>query len=139
MSKRQDWAKTMRAEEILAGAETKLAFHKERLKFWEEQDAQTRVTIRESGISVNESLAAKTYGVMKMSTANSNFRAPSVTIDPELEDQLQECFHKKQQHIIKIREYESWIEFLKGDHGPLTLEIADFLFFFESNAALEDQ
>jgi hypothetical protein len=146
MSKRQEWTKTMKATDILVGANNKLEFHKGRLKFWQEQDTIVREEIKSSGIYVSESLAASPrgaavggMGIQKFSQTNNSYRAPSVSIDPELETQLQECFNKQYQHTAKVREYESWIEFLSGDHSPIVMEIADYLFFFEKTTEFEDQ
>ena len=80
--------------------------------------------IRESGIEINESLAALTY-------STTSAMSPKIKVNETLQKQLLECHNKIQQHQQAADEYEGWIQVLKGNLDlNLKLTQADWLYFF---------
>lgn len=80
--------------------------------------------VAESGIEVKDSVASS------YSNVKGNF-GPEITIDATLQRELTECQQKIMEHHRFIKEYEGWIQVLKGNpESRLDLEHDDYLYFF---------
>lgn len=127
--KREEWVFQFPANEILAAAQKKRDFHAERRDWWENQRHNVMLSIKSSGITIDESMATE---ILK---SYSNIgRQPSVRIDPEMLADLQECNSKITEHRQKYASYVSFVSLLQSQGNTmLPMNKDDWLFFFSEN------
>lgn len=121
--KRHEWQFHYSAADLKTAAEKKVEFHTQRLAFWEGKQAEVMGKIKESGLVINESVAAH--------YSNKSGRTTKVEIDEKLEEDLQECCSKVNEHKNKLKDYEGWVEVMKAQGAEsYELNADDWLFFF---------
>lgn len=93
---------------------------------WEAEYQKVLVKIKESGISVEESL-----GRSLSNNTSAYGRGPDVNIDATLRTDLIECHNRIAIHDKAAEEYEAWAAVMKaqGDRR-VTLTHADWMYFF---------
>lgn len=124
MSLRDRWEFEFTASKLAEGATAKKSHHEDRLKFWEESKAKVMADVKEGGIEVNESMANQ------YSNKSASFE-PQVMVRNDLQTRLTECHRKLQEHSGKVREYDGWIQVLKGNpESRMKLNSDDYLYFF---------
>ncbi len=123
--KRKEWQFEYNTKQVLGAARAKANHHAERLKWWEGQQAEVMAKMRESGIEISQSLA------MQYGQTQANF-APNVSIKPDVQRELNECFQKISEHKSKQADYACWVEILSAtnDGHNLSLDHDDWLHFF---------
>jgi hypothetical protein len=124
---RQNWKFRYKVTDIQAAVDLKIDKHTKKLKWWEDKKAETMTKVKETGIGVQDSVAAS-YSNTK------GFMGARVVIDETLQAELTECHNKIMDHYDRLNEYKAWGEVLKGttaDTAPvLELDHSDYLFFF---------
>jgi|HubBroStandDraft_4_1064222.scaffolds.fasta_scaffold99963_2 hypothetical protein len=131
MSKRNEWKFMRKAQDILSGADSKLAHHKSRLEFWVSMKAETLTKIKEDGLEISDSLAAGVWGAGVQQLSNAANRGAQVLVRAEYQNDLNECHAKINEHQHKIQSYSSWVQFLSGPTPvEVEMDIDDHLFFF---------
>lgn len=123
---RADWLIHLDAKKILAAAKTKQKHHTERLDIWKKAQTITEDKILKEGVSIDRSVLED---LGKMSYSNSG-RSPQAVIRDDLLRDLTEASSKIHEHQGKLREFDSWVEFLEFAEGELSLNLADYLYFF---------
>lgn len=122
MSNRQEWKFSYQASKLLDASKAKLAFHTDRLDWWEKKKTEVLETVKAEGLEIDESVA--------LGYSNSG-RSTSVNIRNDLLRDLNECVSKIEEHKSKVKVYDSWIQVLssQGD-ASFDLHQDDWLFFF---------
>lgn len=122
---RKAWNFPYAADKLLDAARAKVAFHKDRLKWWEGKKQEVLALIRAEGIEIDESVAAgEGYG-------KSYTRQETVMIRNDLREDLEEVQAKVKEHRGKIADYGAWAEVLASQGGSkFDLHQEDWLFFF---------
>lgn len=111
------WEFECPSHRVLEGAIRQKTFRLSRVEWWKEAKEKVMAEIRESGIEINESIAA----MLNYST----------TVRDDLQRKLAECHRKIQEHQQAADEYEGWIQVLRANPGQrLKLTQADWLYFF---------
>jgi len=124
LGNREEWEFEYPSSQVLQGATQQKEFRLSRVQWWKEAKEKVMAEIRESGIEINESLAALTY-------STTSAMSPKIKVNETLQKQLLECHNKIQQHQQAADEYEGWIQVLKGNLDlNLKLTQADWLYFF---------
>ena len=124
LGNREEWEFEYSSSQVLQGATQQKEFRLSRVQWWKEAKEKVMAEIRESGIEINESLAALTY-------STTSAMSPKIKVNETLQKQLLECHNKIQQHQQAADEYEGWIQVLKGNLDlNLKLTQADWLYFF---------
>lgn len=122
---RDEWEFEFTASKLVEATKVKIAHHAERLKWWEEAKAKVMAEVKESGIEVDEGMAA----VANYSTTTN--RGPQVMVRYDLQNKLSECHHKIREHQGKLAEYTGWEQVLAGNaESRLKLNSDDYLYFF---------
>ncbi len=127
------WTHTFSSGKVLDAAKAKLTYHTGRRDWWKAKKEETIAKIRSEGINVSESIVEQ-LGKMGYSTSNNSRGGVSVTIDPELQQDLQETITKISLHEKNMAEYATWIGFLEPMHNDKELSLThdDYLFFFSA-------
>lgn len=121
---REEWVFEYSSNQVLQGANQQKEFRLSKVQWWKAAKEKVMAEIRESGIEINESLAALTY-------STTSAMSPKIKVNETLQKQLLECHNKIQQHQQAADEYEGWIQVLKGNLDlNLKLTQADWLYFF---------
>ena len=102
---RNEWVCELSVAEILEAAKEKLKWHKDRLDFWTETREKTEAQIKNSGLTIEKSVAAG---------YSTTGRPPSVSIDSAMLADLNECNTKIAEHKNKEFGYASWVQFLSS-------------------------
>lgn len=124
---RGEWEFEYTAAKVADGAEAQKAFRESRVTWWRDQYAKTMAKIRESGVKVDESLAAQLSAVANTTA----YRGPSVTIDATLQEDLTEAHQKIEFHSGLVAEYDGWSQVLRANpEQRVKLTQADWLYFF---------
>jgi len=122
--KRNEWTFEYTASKLAEAAIVKRDAHAKKLTWWEEKKQATMKKIGESGISVQDSVAAS------YSNTKGAF-GPEITIDATLQRDLTECQSKIMEHHKLIQSYDGWQQVLSANgEARLALEHDDYLFFF---------
>ena len=125
--KRDEWEFTYTAIKLAEGAKAQREFRTSRVAWWTEAKAQLMAEIRESGLEVNESIAAQAN---YLSTATRAI-APTINVRQDLQQKLAECHSKIQSHQQAAAEYDGWVQVLEANpENRLALTQADWLYFF---------
>jgi hypothetical protein len=126
---RDKWNFSYRVDAILDGAVRKLAHHKARLRWWENQKDEIMARIKSEGIEIDESLAA---GGARAMLSNSYGRNPTVQIRNDFVNDLGECVGKIREHRNRTDDYSAWVQVLEAQKPDMMHEMThdDWLFFF---------
>jgi hypothetical protein len=125
--KRDEWEFEYTASKLAEGAQAQKAFRLSRVEWWTEAKAKVMAEVKESGLEVNESIAAQA-SVMSNSTYGV---APTINVRQDLQKKLAECHSKIQSHQQAAAEYDGWVQVLSANpESRLKLTQADWLYFF---------
>jgi hypothetical protein len=124
--KRNEWQFPYTAAQVAEGARLQREFRRSRVAWWADEKAKVLAEIRESGLEINESIAATISNYTSQQPGG-----PQVMIRPELQRKLAECHAKIQSHQQAADEYAGWIDVLK-DRPSMSLQLThmDWLYFF---------
>lgn len=126
---RLEWKFTRLGGELAEAAQRQLDRRRERLEYWREKKGEVMAKIRESGIDINESMAAQIQNYS--STQFGNRQAATVTIDEQMLEDLNECLDKIKTHDGAVRDYTAWVQVLGSNRNQsLELDQNDWMFFF---------
>lgn len=130
MGIRTKWEFTYTAG-VLAKAAAKQRDHRlERKKIWQDKYAEVFEEIKNSGVKITESVAKSIANTANYSS-NSYGMAPTVSIDPSMQQRLQECSNRVRAHDEAAREYDGWFNVLEANEDDrLNLNHEDWLYFF---------
>jgi hypothetical protein len=124
-AQRQDWTFEYTASKLAEGAKAKEEFHQKRMEWWEGKKKEVMDKIKETGISVHDSVASI------VSNYKSAGCGPEITIDNTMQRDLSECHSKMQEHHNLIKSYNGWRQVLEANpEARLKLTHDDWLFFF---------
>ena len=124
---RNDWTFEYRSDELAGAAEKKLAYHRERLAFWQAKRTEVMDRIRAEGLELDEKIAVG-YSNPK---ARDWQRGNQVMVRNDLQKDLDECLEKLEWHTRQRDEYDAWHQVLSCQHGRAQqLDHQDWLFFF---------
>lgn len=129
---RHEWSFSYSAVALRDAAIRQRTYREERIAVWEAKKAEVMKQIRESGISVDESVADQLYdnGAKYISNTMSG-RSPRITIDSTLQQDLSECVGKIRHHTEMRNQYDSWAQMLTANStATLALHLEDWMFFF---------
>lgn len=122
--KRNEWSFEYTASKLAEAAASKREKHSKKLLWWEDKKKETMKKVAESGIEVQDSVAAS------YSNTKGGF-GPQIKIDPGLQRDLTECQEKIMEHHHQTVSYDGWVQVLNANpEARLSLEHDDFLFFF---------
>ena len=126
--KRDEWEVTYTGSELAKAALLQRDRRSERLKWWSAKKDQVMKDIKETGIDVEESIAAsKGYSISNTSPGIS----PRVTVRIDLQRRLAECHDKIMDHSSAVKDYEGWRQMMEK-HNTQTFNLSheDWLYFF---------
>lgn len=124
---RGEWEFEYTAANLAKAAEGQRDHRKSRVAAWEEKKAEVMAKIRESGLSIDESVAEQ---FANYTTSNAG-RGAQIMIDTTLQRDLSECVGKITTHRAAMQEYDAWAQVLTANpESRLKLTHGDWLFFF---------
>lgn len=124
--KRDEWEFEYTAAKLAEGAKAQREFRLGRVAWWTEAKAKVMAEVKETGLEVNESMAASLSNY-----ANTSMAAPQISVRADLQKKLGECHSKIQSHQQAAGEYEGWVQVLGANsESRLKLTQADWLYFF---------
>jgi hypothetical protein len=115
---RNEWQILMSSIDILEAARNKLAYHQSRLRVWEDAKVVAEDKLKKEGL------------ISDTSVYSNSGRQESVALNQLPVKDFKETISKIDEHKGKIRDYGSWVEFLKRSSGNLPLRLIDYLYFF---------
>lgn len=122
--KRNNWIFQFTASKLAEAAISKREKHAAKLTWWENKKSETMKKVAESGITVQDSVAAS------YSNTKGGY-GPEIVIDETLQRDLTECQKKIMEHHNLIQQYDGWMQVLGGNpESRLDLDQEDYLFFF---------
>lgn len=122
--KRHEWKFEYTASKLADAASHKRDVHAKKLLWWEDKKKEVMKQVAETGIEVQDSVAAS------YSNTKGGY-GPQIKIDAGLQRDLTECQAKIMEHHELTVEYSGWIQVLSGNpEARLSLEHDDYLFFF---------
>ncbi len=118
---RNGWVFEYAPAEVLAAAEKKVQYHKERLAWWRDEASQAEQTLKDKGFEYR-------------SRYHTGGTEVEIVGDPELARRVSDCKKKIIEHEGQQMVYETWVRALRAQterapDAPLNLKIADILFF----------
>lgn len=122
--KRHEWSFEYTASKLADAATAKREKHSKKLLWWEDKKAETMKKVAETGIEVQDSVAAS------YSNTKGGY-GPQIKIDAGLQRDLSECQQKIMEHHDLVVEYGGWIQVLVAHpEARLVLHHDDYLFFY---------
>lgn len=123
---RDDWEFEYMASTLASAAEAQRDYRKTRVETWEQKKAEVMETIKTSGLTVHESVAA---GMANYTTSHQE--GAQVMVDSRLQKDLNECVSKIRTHRAAVQEYDAWAQVLNANpESRLKLKHDDWQFFF---------
>ncbi len=124
---RSDWEFEYTASALAKAAEAQREHRASRVKAWEEKKSEVMAKIKESGLTVDESVAEQFANY----TTNTAGRGAQIMVDTGLQRDLSECVTKIRQHRAAATEYDAWAQVLNANpESRLKLKHNDWMFFF---------
>lgn len=125
---RTEWKFIYTASALAAAATAKAEHHSERLKWWEQKQAEVIAEVKEKGLEVTESLAMEYASSQAFTGA---MRGAQLTVKNDYQQKLNECHMKIRGHGEKVKEYAGWVQMLEANpQERVGLDIDDYLFFY---------
>jgi hypothetical protein len=123
-TQRQEWQFNYSGSLVANGAKKKYETHSGKLRWWEKKKKEVMKKVAESGIEIQDSVAAS------YSNTKGMF-GPQIKIDAGLQRDLTEVQEKILEHHGLSREYAGWVQVLEANSGAqLPLSYDDWLYFF---------
>jgi len=114
---RTDWTFAFNGSAVAEAATAKVAYHRDRTAYWDNEIAKAENAIRSGGIDIRR-------------YENTVGHRNEVIIDPNLAGRLSEAQSKRESHERKAGEYADWAAVLKLDPEKLLdLSFEDVLHF----------
>lgn len=115
----------------LAAAATKQRDHRlSRVEAWTTKKGEVMQKIKDSGLTVHESVAEQFGNTYSTNAAGHGFGA-QVMVDNTLQRDLSECVTKIASHRAAATEYDGWIQMLNANpESRVKLNHDDWMFFF---------
>lgn len=130
MSLRAEWKFTYTALALAHAASDQRSFRQGRIELWTGKKAEVMQKIKDSGISVTESMADLMSNTGKYGNAIGG-RGAHITIDATLQSDLSECVEKIRTHTAYRDQYNAWVQVLEANSQErLQLDHDDWMFFF---------
>ena len=130
MGLRDEWEFEYTASKLAEAAARQRDFRIERIELWESKKAEVMQKIKESGISVSESVADQLSNTGKYGNTMGR-RGAHITIDGTLQEDLSECVEKIRNHTDLRNKYAAWVQVLESNpEKRLQLRHDDWMFFF---------
>ena len=127
--KRDEWEFEYTASKLAEGAQAQKAFRLSRVKAWTDAKNKLMAEVKESGLEVNESVAAQMGSIYANNTRGAG--GPTINVRAYLQTKLQECHSKIQSHYQDAVKYDGWVQVLnENPEARLKLTQADWLYFF---------
>lgn len=124
---RDDWEFEYTASTLAAAAKAQRDHRTSRVAAWEAKKAETMAKIKESGLTVDESMAES----MTNYTTSAAGRGAQIMVDTTLQRDLTECVSKIRTHRAAATEYDAWAQVLDANpEARLKLKHNDWQFFF---------
>lgn len=124
---RDEWEFEYTASNLAKAALAQRDHRDTRAKAWEEKKAEVMTKIKDTGLSVHESVADQ---FSNYTTTAGNVGA-QITVDARLQRDLTECQTKIREHRSARTEYDSWVQVLEANpEARLKLTHNDWMFFF---------
>ena len=127
---RNEWKFDYTASALAEAAQVRLAYHHERLSFWNAKREEVLANIRSEGIEVDEKIV---LGYRNPKSRDWE-RGGKVMIRNDLQQHLEEVYEKLHWHTEKLSGYEAWQQVLAANpENRLSLDVDDWQFFFGRN------
>jgi hypothetical protein len=130
MSLREEWEFEYTARTLAIAAAAQRDHRASRIELWTSKKAEVMQKIKDSGISVSESMS-------DILSSNGNYgntmsgRGAHITIDTTLQADLNECVGKIRSHTSLRDEYDAWVQVLEANpESRLKLRHDDWMFFW---------
>lgn len=125
---RNNWEFEYTARMLADAAQQQKDYRLSRVTVWEGKKAEVMARIKESGITVHESVADK---MTSYTVSNMGRNGPQITIDTTMQRDLSECAEKIQTHRQAATEYDGWIQMLNDNpEDRVKLKHNDWMYFF---------
>lgn len=126
---RDEWTFEYTASRLAAAAQAQYEFRAQRVTFWEEKKAEVIAKIKDTGLTVSESIADGLSG-FKYGSGN-NPRSAHVMVDTTMQADLDECVAKIRKHRDMGAQYHAWVQVLEANpEARMSLHHDDWQFFF---------
>ena len=127
---RHEWEFEYTAANLAKAAAAQRDFRAGRVELWAGKKAEVMQKIKDSGISVTESMADLLSNSGKYGNTVSG-RGAHITIDATLQGDLSECVEKIRHHAALRDQYNAWVQVLEANpESRLKLTHDDWMFFF---------
>lgn len=128
MENRKDWEFEYTAAKLAEAAAGQREHRQARIKAWEEKKAEVMAKIKESGLTIDESVAETQFANY---TTAAEGRGAQIMVDRGLQRDLSECVSKIREHREAATEYDGWYQVLVANpEARLKLKHDDWMFFF---------
>lgn len=125
---RDKWEFQYTARNLADAARRQRDFRNERVKAWEEKKAEVMAKVKETGLTVDESVADQ---FVNYTQAGLGWRGAQIMVDVTLQKDLSECVTKIREHRDAAKEYDSWLQVLDAHpESRMSLKLNDWMFFF---------
>ena len=130
---RIEWQFEYTAKNLATAAAAQRDFRISRIAAWEEKKTEVMKRIKESGITVHESVASgmgnNNINALKYNTTSD--MGPQVLVDPTMQKDLNECSSKIRNHTDLRNQYDAWYQVLNANpESRVQLDHDDWMFFF---------
>ena len=128
---RTEWEFEYTAAKLGDAAVAQRDFRQSRIEFWENKKSLVMQKIKDSGITVTESIADLLYAQSAKIGNTFGQRGAHITIDATLQEDLTECVEKIRHHRDLRDQYAAWAQVLTANpESRLRLKLNDWMFFF---------
>lgn len=125
---RSEWEFQYAARNLAKAATEQRDHRLSRLKVWEGKKAEVMAKVKESGLTIDESMAES---LMNYQTTALGGRGAQIMVDSTLQRDLSECVQKINEHREAAKEYDAWVQVLEANpESRLPLKHDDWMFFF---------
>ncbi len=133
---RDQWKFRYTARQLAEAAQSKIAFHQDRLDLWEARRKEVIGQIKADGIEVNEK------SVLQFASPKSRDfqQGGDIMIRNDLKKSLAESYDKLAYHTGRRDTYNGWQQVLGANsNDTIELDIDDWLFFFGQDTSKDGQ
>lgn len=125
-SNREFWEFEYTCNALAIAAEVQKEYRLSRVKAWEDKKAEIMAKIKDTGLTVHESVAEK------MSSYSNNVNPfATVMVDKRMQEDLTEAVTRIKTHRDLARHYDGWVQMLNANpEARVKLKHSDWMFFF---------
>lgn len=133
---RDQWKFRYTAGQLAEAAQSKIAFHRDRLDFWEARRKEIIGRVKADGIEVNE----KTVLQSPSPKLRDFQQGGEIVIRNDLRKSLAESYEKLAYHTGRHDTFDGWRQVLGANaEDSIELDIEDWLFFFGRDTAKDGE